>query len=83
MEVHIEATSYLIRVYEDGKTFANRDPYITVLSANLVGDGVCYLYGMRGSMRKKWREEIYAQLKALGIKTVKMERDGVDLEVEL
>lgn len=83
MEVHIEPTSFIIRIYEDGKSFKNRDPYALVISVNMVGPDTCYLFGMRGGVKSGWTAKVYAELKALGINKVKLERGGKNTTIDI
>ena len=82
-EVHLEATTYTVRLYADGKHFESRDPYDTVLTIHMLGPHKCYIFGCLGHITAARRESLYGQLKAIGVETILMERCGVDLEIKL
>lgn len=76
MSIHIQPSSYTIRVFGEHNTYDNEDAYIAVMSVNMLDDETAYIYAAKGSISRADFKEIHKALKGLGIKRYHMKRKG-------
>ena len=76
MNVSISNLVSQIRIYEDGKSYENRDPYIGILSVLFLSDTKVYICGAHGTMNKNTYAQIVKTLKDLGVNEMVYERKG-------
>ena len=72
-----------IRVYENGGSYEQRTPYTCIITVLYLTDDTVYLMGAHGNLNKFIVSEIHAALRATGIKHLKYERDGADVEEDI
>ena len=72
-----------IRVYAEGKSYANRDPYEGILTIMYLTNDTVYLTGAHGSVTGALRVKAMKLLASKGIKHVSYHRNNKLVEVEL
>lgn len=76
MNARISSLVSQIRIYEEGKSYENRDPYIGILSVLFLTDTKVYICGAHGKMDKATYAQIVKTLKDLGVDEMVYERKG-------
>ena len=81
----VELTPLLsqLRVYAAGKSYANRDEYEGVVTVQYLDATTVYLSGAHGNITDATRKLAFTKLKAVGIKHVKYEHNGLQHTVDI
>jgi acetate kinase len=70
-------------VYEQWGSYANRDKYIGVATIQYLTVDTVYISGVLGILTAAIRTLVFKKLRALGVKHVHYERNGIQQQVEL
>lgn len=85
LTLSVELTPLLsqLRVYEAGKSYANRDEYTGIVTVQYLDATTVYLSGAHGDITDDTRKLAFTKLKAIGIKHVKYEHNGLQHTVDI
>lgn len=83
LEIDLEPMLLIGRGYEVADGRAQRLPYQLVFSVFLLGDGRARVFGAHGEMSRETLVNLGQALRARGVRTVLMERHGVEREIDL
>ena len=72
-----------LRVYDDGGSYEQRSAYTCIMTVLYLTDETVLIMGAHGRLSKLIVEKIEDVLRAVGVKKMTYERDGVDVEVDL
>ena len=80
--IHMEAVQFIVRSYEPGASYLNKDPYRGVMNVNCEGDRA-YAFAMHGELTKADYNECLDMLRAKGIDKLYMNRNGTRQVINL
>lgn len=83
--ISVELTPLLsqLRVYEAGKSYANRDDYKGIVTVQYLTADTVYLSGAHGDITDATRKLAFDKLKAVGVKQIKYEHHGLQHTVDI
>ena len=76
MSINIQPCTLCIRVYDEGKSYENKDKYSAVMTGLIVSDDTVHVQGAHGKLSKKDVLDIQSQLKEMGYTNLMHERHG-------
>jgi len=76
LPIHIQPCTLCIRVYEENKTYENKDDYKAVMTGLIISDDEILIQGAHGKLSKKNIIDIHKQLGKMGYTDVIFERHG-------
>lgn len=74
--VHHTPVTGVIRVYTQGGSYEDRDPYDLLVCVHFLTDSIAYLWGAHGVLTPEIHRKGMALLKELGVKEIAYERRG-------
>jgi hypothetical protein len=74
--VHFEPIVYTVRFYSEGCSYENGDPYVAVLTAQVISKDSVYISGMLGKINGSMMKNLLSSLYALGFKKIIAVRGG-------
>lgn len=74
MIIHEKTEVSHVRVYEDGNSYTNKDPFRLIITIHYLGEDEVFLSGAKGTLDKNTCLLIRDYLKGKGIKTIRFER---------
>lgn len=80
LHIELEPIQYIGRGYACADGRAQHQPYALVFSVFLLGDGRARIFGAHGGLGRGTVAAIAAELRALGVHTVLVNRHGVECE---
>jgi hypothetical protein len=80
MSVKFIPTTGYLKIYQEGKSYENRDPFDAIITVQFLGDTVAYLSGAKGEVGIKGIAKGLKELQSMGIEKVLMERRGKVVE---
>lgn len=80
MHLHLQPVMFVFRGYRTPDGFEQRRPYDLVGSVFDLGDGRARVFATLGEITRGVVEQLAAQLRDRGIRTVLVERHGVEQE---
>ena len=76
MPTHIQPCTLCIRVFEQGKSYKNKDPYIAVMTGLIISADEILIQGAHGELSRSDIKSIYSDLDSMGFTNVIFERHG-------
>ena len=74
MEISIKPEISHVRIYEEGLTYENKDPFLFIVTVHHLGDDEVYLSGAQGKVNRTIIKELRKYLGDRGIKTIRFEK---------
>lgn len=80
--IHLQITNFSIRVYENNKSYKNRDEFKFSVQGFLKPDNTAYLYCAKGKFDRETKQLIEKELDKIGVTQVAFERHGEEKKIK-
>jgi len=83
LHIALDPVLYVGRGYAQPDGRAQQQPFDLVFSVFMLGDGRARVFGAHGTLDKPTLLNLAAELRALGVHTVLMQRHGAEREINI